>query len=105
MCSASVGTATPTVQIENDAIRVTRWDFAKKGDNTGWHRHGHDYVVVPLFDGALDIKGPDGKITQAPMQMGVSYARQAGVEHDVINANDYPVAFVEIELLATNEES
>jgi mannose-6-phosphate isomerase-like protein (cupin superfamily) len=39
------------------------------------------------------------------MQMGASYARGAGVEHDVINANDYPVAFVEIEMLATSEES
>lgn len=104
MCSSSVGTAIPTVQIDDGAIRVTRWDFAKKGDNTGWHRHGHDYVVVPLFDGALDIKGPDGAITEAPMQIGASYARKAGVEHDVINANDGPVSFVEIELLATSEE-
>jgi hypothetical protein len=56
MCSSSVGTAIPTVQIENETVRVTRWVFAKKGDNTGWHRHGHDYVVVPLFDGALDIR-------------------------------------------------
>jgi len=105
MCNSSVGTAVPTVQIENETVRVTRWDFAKKGDNTGWHRHGHDYVVVPLFDGALDVKGPDGTITKAPMQIGASYARGAGVEHDVINANDYPVAFVEIEMLATSEES
>ena len=31
---------------------MTRWDFPQPGDCTGWHRHEHDYVVVPLFDGA-----------------------------------------------------
>ena len=56
---------------------------------------------VPLFDGVLEIEGNDGTRTKAPMQNGVSYARKAGVEHDVINANDGPVAFVEIELLTT----
>jgi mannose-6-phosphate isomerase-like protein (cupin superfamily) len=29
---------------------------------------------------------------------GVSYARQAGVAHNVINANDYPFSFIEIEV-------
>lgn len=42
MCSSSVGTAVPAVQIKDDAIRVTRWGFAEKGHNTGWHRLGHD---------------------------------------------------------------
>ena len=100
--SDTPGTAIPTVQIETDTLRVTRWDFPKKGANTGWHRHAYDYVVVPLFDGVLEIEGKDGTRTKAPMQNGVSYARKAGVEHDVINANDGPVAFVEIELLTTS---
>ena len=99
--SGTPGTAIATIQVETDTLRVTRWDFPKKGDNTGWHRHAYDYVVVPLFDGVLEIEGNDGTRTKAPMQNGVSYARKAGVEHDVINANDGPVAFVEIELLTT----
>jgi mannose-6-phosphate isomerase-like protein (cupin superfamily) len=32
------------------------------------------------------------------LQAGVSYARPAGVAHNVINANDYPFCFIEIEL-------
>jgi hypothetical protein len=32
------------------------------------------------------------------LQAGVSYARRAGVAHNVINANDYEFRFVEIEL-------
>ena len=98
MCS-STGTARPTVQIDNDRVRVTEWRFAKKGDNTGWHRHEYDYVVVPLFDGVLEIDLGDGERVTAQMQNGVPYYREIGVEHDVINGNDFECAFVEVELL------
>ena len=33
--------ATPTVQIDNDHLRVTEWRFAP-GAATGYHRHEHD---------------------------------------------------------------
>ena len=42
--------ATPTVQIDNERVRVTLWRFAP-GEATGWHRHECDYVVVPLVTG------------------------------------------------------
>lgn len=100
MCS-STGTATATVQIENDRVKVTEWRFAKRGDNTGWHRHGFDYVVVPLFDGTLEIDLGGGERVTAQMQNGVPYYRELGMEHDVINGNDFECAFVEIELLET----
>jgi quercetin dioxygenase-like cupin family protein len=98
MCS-STGTATATVQIENERARVTEWRFANRGDNTGWHRHDYDYVVVPLFDGRLEIDLGNGERVTAQMQNGIPYYRELGVEHDVINANDFECAFVEIELL------
>lgn len=106
MCSAT-GTARPTVQIDNDRVRVTEWRFAKKGDNTGWHRHEYDYVVVPLFDGVLEIDLGNGERVTAPMQNGVPYYREIGVEHDVINGNDFECVFVEVELLEArpDEES
>ena len=47
--------AKPTVQIDNDKVKVTRWDFLP-GAETGWHRHEMDYVVVPLTDGTLAEK-------------------------------------------------
>ena len=37
--------AVPTVQIDNDGIRVTEWRFPA-GASTGWHRHEYDYIVV-----------------------------------------------------------
>ena len=100
MCDgAAEGTAVPTVQVENARMRVTEWRFPKKGDNIGWHTHQYDYVVVPMFDGELEIHHPDGSKTISPLKSGVSYAREAGVEHDVINANDFECAFVEVEFL------
>jgi quercetin dioxygenase-like cupin family protein len=42
--------AVPTVQINDDRVIVTEWRFAP-GAETGWHRHGHDYVVVPMTNG------------------------------------------------------
>lgn len=100
MCSSNnTGTAEPTVFIDNERVRVTEWRFQKRGDNTGWHRHEYDYVVVPLFDGNLEIDTGGGQRTTAPMKNGVPYFRELGVEHDVINGNDFECAFVEIEIL------
>ena len=100
MCDANKSaSATATVFIDNERVRVTEWRFKKKGDSTGWHRHAYDYVVVPLFDGHLEIDVGGGKHTMAPMKNGVPYFRNEGVEHNVINGNDFECAFVEIELL------
>jgi len=89
--------AAPTVFIDNERVRVTEWRFAP-GAATGWHRHDMDYVVVPMADGALELVGPGGARSRAELERGVPYFRTAGVEHDVINANTFEFAFVEIEL-------
>jgi quercetin dioxygenase-like cupin family protein len=88
--------ATPKVQVDNDRVRVTEWRFSP-GAATGWHRHGMDYVVVPGTTGKLRLVDAEGE-REAELVAGVSYFRSAGVEHDVINANDHPFVFVEIEL-------
>jgi quercetin dioxygenase-like cupin family protein len=59
--------------------------------------HAHDYVVVPLTSGILRLEEAGG-VREASLQAGVSYARPAGVAHNVINANDYEFRFVEIEI-------
>ena len=89
--------AVPTVQIDNDRIRVTEWRFAP-GSATGWHRHEYDYVVVPQSTGTLTMADAEGNETQAKLTAGVSYYRQAGVEHDVINRTDGEIVFVEVEM-------
>ena len=78
---------------------MTEWRKLKRGDNTGWHRHEYDYVVVPMFDGNLEIKTGEGEYVITPMKTGIPYFRKKGIEHDVINCNDFECAFVEIEIL------
>lgn len=88
--------ATPDVQADNDRVIVTEWKFAP-GAETGWHRHVYDYVVVPQSTGNLEIESADGTQISNLVQ-GQSYFRKAGVEHNVVNANDYEFVFIEIEI-------
>lgn len=90
------GSAQAITHIENDRVIVTEYRFGP-GDNTGWHRHSHDYVVVPLMDGKLRIESKTGT-SLAEMKAGAPYYRNAGIEHDVINANEGIYAFIEIEI-------
>ena len=83
-------------QLETDRVRVTEWRFAP-GAATGQHRHEFDYVVVPLTTGRLLLAEPEGD-RFSELTIGGSYARPAGVEHDVINVNDFEFAFIEIEI-------
>ena len=91
--------ATGTVQIDDEHVRVVRWDF-NPGAETGWHRHGFLYVVVPVTDGALLIELPDGATATAALEAGRAYTRAAGVEHNVVNAGAAPLCFVETEVKA-----
>jgi len=86
----------PTVQVETDRVIVTKWTFAP-GADTGDHVHGYDYVVVPLTSGKLRLVELTGT-RDVELSAGGSYARLAGVAHNVININDYEFSFVEIEL-------
>ncbi|MHB2169719.1 cupin domain-containing protein [Alsobacter sp. R-9] len=88
--------ARPTVQVDDAAVRITRWDFAP-GAVTGWHRHGWPYMVVMLVAGTLRVH--DGsKVTEVALEAGQSYRRPPGVEHDVMNGSPHPIAFIEIEV-------
>lgn len=88
--------AVPTLQQDDDAVRITRWDFAP-GAATGWHTHGWPYFVVLLTDAVLRID-TGSAISDVPLAAGQSYRRPSGIEHDVMNASPHPIAFVEIEI-------
>jgi quercetin dioxygenase-like cupin family protein len=89
--------ATGTVQIDTEDMRVMRWDFPVGGE-TGWHRHGFAYVVVPLHAGSMIVELPGGATMDATLTPGVSYERPPGAEHNVVNSGDAPFSFIEIEL-------
>ena len=88
--------ATFSIQVENDRVVVTEWRFAP-GAETGYHIHAHDYVVVPITSGILRLHEPTG-VRDVQLHAGVSYARLAGVAHNVVNANEFEFCFIEIEL-------
>lgn len=94
--SASRAKATSKLLQENERVIVTEWRFAP-GAETGWHRHAHDYVVVCLTAGKLLAETATGNV-ETELQFGQSYARPAGVEHNIVNASGKEFAFVEIEL-------
>lgn len=88
--------ATADAHVTSDRVLVARWTFAP-GAETGWHRHAHDYVVVPITDGTLLVEDTQGS-RHVALKAGVAYARLAGVEHNVVNAGDSELVFVEVEM-------
>ena len=92
--------AVPTVQRDDDALRITRWDFVP-GAVTGWHTHGWPYFVVMLTDATMHIH--DGKsVSEVNLVEGQAYDRPSGITHDVMNGGSVPMAFVEIEIKRPN---
>ena len=85
------------MMIDNKRTRVTRWSF-KPGEETGQHIHEYDYVVVPMKDGELKIVNLDGSISISKLIKGVSYFKEKGMNHNVINNNDFSYSFIEIEI-------
>lgn len=89
--------ATSTRLIDDDRVRVTRFDFLP-GAETGWHEHGLDYVITTLTDCAMRLEEPDGGQREVHMTAGTTYRRDKGVRHNVINAGETAMAFIEVEL-------
>jgi len=88
--------AVATVQVNNENAIATEWRFAP-GAETGYHKHGYHYVVVPMTNGTLLLETPTGD-KQATLVAGKSYSGFLGNEHNVVNASDHEVVFVEIEI-------
>jgi len=97
MEAAMAAKAVPTQQVDDERVRITRWDFAP-GAETGHHRHEYPYAVTYLTDAKLRIVDAKGAESIVEMKAGGSYSRPKGVEHNVINAGNGPMAFVEVEI-------
>ena len=83
--------------IDDARVCVTRFDFAP-GAETGWHRHGHDYVITAITDCPMRIELSDGETRHVQVPAGTAYRRDEGVEHNVINEGLTEMRFVEVEL-------
>ena len=89
--------AKTNTQIDNERIRVTEYSF-DKGDETGFHTHQWDYVVVPQTSGQLLIVDDRKVETTATLVKGEPYYRRAGVSHNVINNGREKLVFIELEI-------
>lgn len=88
--------AVATVQVDNARIKVTEWRFPP-GSETGVHLHTLDYLVVPQDTGRLLMETADGDCV-SELVAGVSYFREAGRTHNMVNPETTEFTFVEIEL-------
>ncbi len=88
--------AKATLLQETERVILTEWRMPP-GAETGWHRHAYDYVVVCLTEGTLLAETAQGNV-ETPLKAGQSYARPAGVEHNIVNVNAVEFTFIEIEL-------
>ena len=86
-----------TTLVDDAQTRVTRFDFAP-GAETGWHRHGHDYVITAITDCPMLIEEPDGSSRRVMVAAGTAYRRNEGVEHNVVCDGPDRMSFVEMEL-------
>ena len=90
-------TCTATQLVNDTRVIVTRFDFSP-GAETGWHRHGHDYVITAVTDCLMLVEEPGGGQRRLLVAAGTAYRREAGVEHNVVNDGPAPMSFIEIEL-------
>ncbi len=88
---------TATQMVDDARVRVTRFDFAP-GAETGWHRHGFDYVIAAITDCHMLLEEPDGGARRVLVPAGTAYRRVEGVQHNVVNDGDAVMSFVEVEL-------
>lgn len=89
--------AVATELVRDERVVVTRLDF-EPGSETGWHRHSLDYVIVALTECQMLIEDQTGS-KPVTIPRGEAYSRRAGVEHNVVNAGERAMSFVETELV------
>lgn len=87
--------AISTVLQDDDRCRVTRWDF-EPGADTGWHRHGMAYLVIPMTHCSFLIEEATGE-RRVEVAAGATYTRPEGVEHNVVNGGTEAMSFIEVE--------
>jgi beta-alanine degradation protein BauB len=95
---------TATVLVDDERVRVSRFDFAP-GAETGWHRHGHDYVITAVTDCHMLLEEPGGVERRVLVPASTAYRRSEGVEHNVVNDGAQPMSFVEVELKERGRQS
>jgi len=51
-----------------------------------------------MLDGDLKIIDHNGSTSISQLKKGICYFREKGVNHNVINNNNFPYSFIEVEI-------
>jgi len=70
-------TATATLMIDDERVRVTRFDFPS-GAETRWHRHEMDYVITAITDCQMLLEEPRGRTPRRSAACGNSLPADEG---------------------------
>jgi quercetin dioxygenase-like cupin family protein len=90
-------TAAPHVVVhEDERARVIHY-LIRPGEQTGWHTHELDYVVVRLSRGTLTSHFADGTVRDFDYEPGTTSSYRAPVEHNAVNTGDSDIIGYEIE--------
>ena len=78
--------------------KTTRTELTlEPGEQTGWHSHDFDYVVVQLSGGRLHLDYADGSEREVDYAPGGTLTGSAPVEHNAISVGDEAIVSLEIE--------
>lgn len=90
-------TASPSELVhEDERSRIIKYTI-RPGEQTGWHTHELDYVVIYLTPGELTSHFADGSKKVFTYEPGKSGSYKAPVEHNAVNTGDTDVVGYEIE--------
>jgi quercetin dioxygenase-like cupin family protein len=90
-------TAAPHVIVhEDERARIIRYTI-RPGEQTGWHTHQFDYVVVRQSDGTLTSNFADGTKQDFAYRAGTAASYKAPVTHNAVNTGDTDIVGYEIE--------
>jgi len=86
------------VLIDNETTRIT-FHRIEPGENSGWHRHEHNYVGYHFQSSEVEVDRTDGKDGVMRSQEGVATFYDVGedFEHNVTVKGDSALVALEIE--------
>lgn len=90
-------TAAPSIVVhEDERSRIIKYCL-RPGEQTGWHRHELDYVVIYESEGTLTSHFADGSTKKFNYTPGKTASIKAPVEHNAVNTGTTDVMGYEIE--------
>jgi quercetin dioxygenase-like cupin family protein len=85
------------VVYENDRIRVWDMRVGPRGKKP-WHHHQHDYIIISVTGGKVEIENVEGKSYIGEDKVGGVIWQDKGQKHELRNLTDAPYQNILVEL-------